>query len=57
MQAARDEAERQHLTPEGGEEAVKRTKEKVEQVAGTAWEEAGREAERQGLRPDTETKP
>ena len=48
-QAARDEADRQGLTPEGGKRAMEAGREKVERVAEAAQHAAKDEAERQGL--------
>ncbi len=47
--AARDEAERQGLTPEGGREAVDAARRKVERVAEAATGAGKEAAERQGL--------
>jgi hypothetical protein len=48
-EAARDEADRQGLTPEGGKRAMEAGQEKVERVAEAAQHAAKDEAERQGL--------
>jgi hypothetical protein len=47
--AARDEAERQGLTPEDGRSAVETARQKVERVAEAASTAGKDEAERQGL--------
>ena len=48
-EAARDEADRQGLTPEEGKRAVEAGRQKVERVAEAAQTAAKEEAERQGL--------
>ena len=48
-EAARDEADRQGLTPEGGKRAMEAGRQKVERVAEAAQSAAKEEADRQGL--------
>jgi hypothetical protein len=48
-EAARDEADRQGLTPEGGKRAMEAGREKLERVAEAAQTAAKEESERQGL--------
>lgn len=49
QEAARDEAERQNLTPEAGKEQLREVKQKAEQVAEAAQDAAKQEAKRQDL--------